>query len=86
MIKIWAKVYKGEKIIRQAVIEKDGDMDYSLFFEYLKELCELTDVPCPILIKHHIFSYAKYNFVAFTKNDFMESVPFTKFVLENINR
>ncbi len=84
MIRIWAKVVKNNKIKKQYVLEKSENMDYSMFFEYLREICENLDIATPVLIKTHLFNYAKYNVVRFTADDFMESIDFDKLVLENI--
>ena len=84
MIRIWAKVLKNNKIVKQHVFERFETMDYSQFFDYLREICENLDVATPVLIKTHLFNYAKYNVVRFTAGDFMESIDFDKLVLENI--
>lgn len=84
MIRIWAKVLKNNKIVKQYVFERFETMDYSQFFDYLREICENLDVATPVLIKTHLFNYAKYNVVRFTAGDFMESIDFDKLVLENI--
>ncbi|MBQ7236199.1 MAG: hypothetical protein IKB30_04115 [Clostridia bacterium] len=84
MIRIWAKVVKNNKIKKQYVLEKSENMDYSMFFEYLREICENLDIATPVLIKTHLFNYAKYNVVRFSADDFMESIDFDKLVLENI--
>ncbi len=83
MIRIWAKVIKDEKIIKQYVLENTLSMDYSVFFDYVREICEKLEVPTPVLIKTHIFNYAKYNFVRFKKEDFVENINFDKLILEN---
>jgi hypothetical protein len=83
MIRIWAKVMVKDKIIKQTVYERSGNTDYSLFFDYVRDVCEILDVPTPVIIKTHIFNYAKYNYVRFTKADFVENIDFEKLVLEN---
>lgn len=83
MVRIWAKVMLKDKILKQFVYEREGAMDYSLFFDYLKDICETLDIPTPVLIKTHLFNYAKYNVVRFKKDDFVESIDFDKLVLEN---
>ncbi|MBQ8426411.1 MAG: hypothetical protein IJX16_01470 [Clostridia bacterium] len=83
MIRIWAKVMKKDKILRQYMFEKVDTMDYSEFFSYLREICENLDIATPVLIKTHLFNYAKYNTVRFTKDDFVEQISFDKLVLEN---
>jgi hypothetical protein len=83
MVRIWAKVMQKDKILNQFVYENDGPMDYSLFFDYLKAICEALDIPTPVLIKTHLFNYAKYNVLRFKADDFVESINFDKLVLEN---
>ena len=83
MIRIWAKVMKKDKIAKQYMLERAESIDYSEFFSYLQEICENLDIPTPVLIKTHLFNYAKYNVVRFTESDFVESIDFDKLVLEN---
>ena len=83
MIRIWAKVMKKDKILKQFMFEKADNIDYSEFFDYLRNICENLDIATPVLIKTHLFNYAKYNTVRFTKDDFVESINFDKLVLEN---
>ena len=83
MVRIWAKVLKNNKIVKSFVYERLETIDYSLFFDYTRDICEALDIPTPVLIKTHLFNYAKYNNVRFTKADFVESVDFDKLVFEN---
>ena len=75
---------KDEKIINQTVLEKTENMDYSKFFDYVREMCESLDCPTPVIIKTHIFNYAKYNSVKFTNDDFLENISFDKLIIENL--
>jgi len=84
MIKIWAKVVKKGKIVKQYTFERAENIDYSCFFDYLREICENLDIATPVLIKQHLFNFAKYNVLRFSADDFMESISFDKLVLENI--
>lgn len=86
MIKIWAKIIKDNKIVKDYVFTADKKMDYSEFLEYLIDIAYNLDIPTPVLIKTHIFNYAKYNTVRFLPQDFVDTVDFDKLVLENINR
>ncbi len=83
MVRIWAKTIKDGRITAQTVYEREGQTDYSLFFDYVREICEKLDVPTPVIIKTHLFNYAKYNTVKFTEADFVEKINFDKLVLEN---
>ena len=83
MVRIWAKLIKNDKIIKQTVYEREGVTDYSVFFEYVRDICEALDCPTPVVIKTHLFNYAKYNTVKFKSDDFVEKTDFDKLVLEH---
>lgn len=83
MVRIWAKTIKDGRITAQTVYEREGQTDYSLFFDYVREICEKLDIPTPVIIKTHLFNYAKYNTVRFSESDFVEKINFDKLVLEN---
>ncbi|MBO4252270.1 MAG: hypothetical protein J5911_06400 [Clostridia bacterium] len=83
MIRIWAKTIKNGRIVKQYLFEREGETDYSEFFDYLKSICEALDIPTPVLIKTHLFNYAKYNNVKFKQDDFVENIHFDKLILEN---
>ncbi len=84
MFRIWAKVIREEKIVKQLTYESDDKFVYSQFFKYLSDICEELDVATPVLMKTHIFNYAKFGTVRFLPRDFAESVDFDKLVLDNI--
>ena len=83
-MKIWAKVMIDGKIKQQIVYERPEELVYSKFFEYVSEICTKLDVPTPVLVKAHVFNFAKFNHVKFTANDFVESIPFDHIFLENL--
>ena len=84
MFRIWGKVLKDGHIVRQVTYEREEKFSYSRFFSYLTDICDALDVPTPVLLKPHIFNYAKFNHVIFRPSDFMEDVPFDRLALENI--
>lgn len=84
MFKIWAKVIQGEKIIKQLTYTNEDTFSYSQFFKYTAEICEGLDIPTPIILKTHIFNYAKFSQTRFLPRDFTESIDFDKLVLEII--
>ena len=63
---------------------REKEMDYSLFYDYISEICHALDAPTPIVIKTHIFNFAKFNFVKFVKSDFVEKIDFDYMVAELI--
>ena len=84
MFKIWAKVLKEDHIVSQIVYRGEEKFSYSQFFRYLTDICTELDIPTPVLLKTHLFNYAKFNHVNFLPRDFMEETDFDKLVLENI--
>ncbi len=84
MFRIWAKVIVGEKIQKQITYMREDKFSYSQFFTYLADICEALDIATPILLKTHIFNYAKYRTVKFLPRDFAENPEFDKLVLDNI--
>ena len=79
MFRIWAKIMKEGKIQRQFVYENDEEkLTYSHFLQYLFDICT------PVLLKTHIFNFAKFNHVRFLPRDFVEPVDFDYLLLENI--
>lgn len=84
MIRIWGKVVKKERIVRDWVFESEETFSYAEFFSYLTEICGALDVPTPVLLKNHLFQFAKFRHVVFRPSDFMESVAFDRLILENI--
>lgn len=84
MFRIWAKVIKGEKIIKQVTYSRDEKFTYSLFWQYISDICEELDISTPIVLKTHIFNYAKFRTVRFLPRDFAETPDFDKLVIDNI--
>ena len=84
MFRIWAKVLKDGHIVKQTTYEREEKFTHADFFGYLAEICDALDVPTPVLLKPHIFNYAKFRHVVFRPADFMETVNFDRLVLENI--
>ena len=85
MVKIWAKVMKNNKIINQTVFETEGRMDWSRMHEYLTEISYVLDIPTPLVLKTHLFNFAKFNHVKFLKSDFVEKIDFDYLLVENIS-
>ena len=83
-MRIWAKLMVDGKIQKQYVYELTEKLTYSHFFDYLTEICHELDIPTPVILKTHIFNFAKFNRVKFTPKDFVESFPYDRLEFENI--
>ena len=85
MFRIWAKIIREGKIAKQFVYENDEEkLTYSHFFNYLADICRELDAPTPVLLKPHIFNFAKFNHVRFYPRDFVEGVDFDYLLLEHL--
>lgn len=82
MVRIWGKVYKGEKLLKHASIEVNERE--CTFFDMLRKLAEKLDIATPVLLEKHVKDFNKFNMCMFKADDFVEKVNFTKFILENI--
>lgn len=84
MFRIWAKIITDGHIVKQITYASAEKFSYAEFFRYLSDICYQLDIPTPVLLKPHLFSYAKFNHVKFLPRDFLEAVPFQSLVLENL--
>ena len=83
MIKFWGKCIKNHKIVKQKTYAVNAEkMDWSLFYGYVSELARAMEEPTPIVLKAHIFDFAKFNYIKFLPSDFVETVNFDQFVVE----
>ena len=83
-MRIWAKLMTDGHIKKDFVYEKEEKPTYSHFFEYLTDICARLDIPTPVLLKTHIFNFAKFNHVKFLKRDFVDTLEYDYLFIENI--
>lgn len=84
MFKIWVKLFKENKIIKNFIYEKDKTFRQTDFDEYLREICGGIDIPTPVILKSHRQHFVKFNRTKFSAGDFIESIDFDELVLENV--
>ena len=83
-MRIWAKLMTDGHIKKDFVYENDEKLTYSHFFDYLTDICAALDIPTPVLMKTHIFNFAKFNHVKFLKRDFVDSLDCDYLFIENL--
>ena len=86
MVKLWIKLIKEDKIIKDVVVEKHEPFEWADFSGYLTEGLYKLDEPTPVVIKNHILDFAKFHVVRFRPSDFVESVDFDYMWVENLDR
>ncbi len=82
MVRIWAKVVKEEKILKDMIFEDFIQFNPDLFYDYISRICEALDIATPVILSKHIFHYINFNNATFLPNDFPEEIDFDKFIIE----
>lgn len=82
MFKIYAKLVTDNKVKADYVYELKSEFAIRDFFEYLQEICSNLDIPTPILLTKHIKNFIVFDNTIFTEQDFVESFPYDKLVIE----
>jgi len=85
MTKIWAKTMLEHKITRSFVLSDSDKFSTAYFFDYISSICHELDIPTPVILKIHANHFEQFNIVRFKPSDFVESIDFDMFVLENAN-
>ena len=80
MIKIWGKLLVDDKVIKGKTVEVDETS--TTFFDMLKQLSGLLNIPTPVLLDKHVYDFNLFKICTFKPDDFVESVNFDRFVLE----
>lgn len=83
-MKIWAKVMKGDKILRDVIYENDLALTPSNFQRTLQEISYKLDVATPVTLPTHYKHFERFNRVKYLPRDFIEEVDYTSFVLERV--
>lgn len=86
MIKIWGKLIKNNKIIKQEVVTSDEAGSYQ---ENLKrcitEICYKMDIQKPYWLNSNLEEYNRRSKTSFTRHNFIEDIDFDKFIIEDID-
>ena len=83
MIRIWAYTTVETKITRSFIYESIDNFSPEKFRFHIEKICHELDIPTPVILKTHIDNFDEFNIVNFSIRDFIESIDFEKFVLEN---
>lgn len=83
MIRIWARTVVEEKITRSYIYESINNFDEGKFKLHIANICHEMDIPTPLIIKNHIANFVDFNNAVFLPRDFVESIDFDKFIIEN---
>ncbi|MCI8732952.1 MAG: hypothetical protein HFE29_01295 [Clostridia bacterium] len=83
-MKVWAKVMKGDKILRDVVYENDVPLTQSGFQSLMQELSYKLDIATPVILVNHLKHLERFNRVKFLARDFIEDVDFDLLIVERV--
>jgi hypothetical protein len=83
-VKIWAKITKNHKIIKEAVREFSSarPSDAQGWHPILTELCKPLDLACPVILEKHVSELQRFQRTVFSQADFIETISFERFEIE----
>jgi len=85
MLKIWGKVIKNTKIIKDDVVTSDIEGSYQdNLKECIRELCYRFDIQTPYWLPSNVEEYNNRRKVGFNQHNFMEEIDFDKFMIEEL--
>ena len=83
-MRIWAKVLKEHKIMRETVREFSSarPSDLEGWSALVHELCQDLDLCRPVILRKHVNDLKLFSRVVFKPTDFIEPVDFDEFEIE----
>lgn len=78
MFRLWAKVFKENRMIKDMVVCNDNpDLRRTQkIFDAIEEICHAYDLPKPIWLNATIAEFKRHDKARFTKDNFMEQIDF----------
>lgn len=83
MIRVWAHTITDGKITKSFIYESIDNFNAEKFYSHIEKMCHELDIPTPVILKSHINNYVDFNNTTFLPRDFVESIDFDKFIIEN---
>lgn len=86
MIKIWGKLIKNNKIIKNEVAISDVEGTYQDNLKLcIKELCYKFEISKPYWLPPNVKEYNRRRKTTFNENHFIDEIDFDKFIIEEIS-
>lgn len=77
MFRLWAKIWKDNRMIKDTVVCNDTDDTRThKVFQALEEVCYTFDLGKPIWLDSTIAEFQKRNRTRFTSDNFIEAIDF----------
>lgn len=82
-MKIWAKLLVEQNIKKEIIFQSDEDISYFNYQMWVREICLQLDIPSPVIIPFHYKNFVKFHNTRFKQSDFIESLDYDQFILED---
>ena len=77
MFRLWAKIFKDNRMLRDTVICDDSnDTRTHKIFNAMDEICRQFDLGKPIWLDATIAEFKRHDKVRFTQDNFIEAIDF----------
>ncbi len=77
MFRIWAKMIKDNRLLRDLTISDDRDVNRTAkVFAALDEVCAKWDLPKPIWLQSNVKDFRYHSKTRFTADSFIEGIDF----------
>lgn len=83
MLRLWAKTIKDQKITQSYIYESIDNFSADTFYLHVASICHKMDIATPVVLKTHVQNLVTFNNVTFLPRDFVESINFDKFTIED---
>lgn len=77
MLKVWSKIIKNGKLLKDTTVEIDNDDTRThKIFDALEKSCEELDLSNPIWLESNIAEFKQMDKTRFTSDSFVEMIDF----------
>ncbi len=85
MVKIWGKIIKNNRIIKDEVAICYEDVSYQQALKLcINEICDKLDIPKPYWLPVNLKRYNQFNKTFFNEDNFIEEIDFDRFAIEEL--
>lgn len=85
MLRIWGKLIKNNRIVKDAVVSSELEGSYQDNLKVcITELCQKFDLAKPYWLPANLEEYNKRGKTTFNTFNFMEEIDFDKFIIEEL--
>jgi hypothetical protein len=86
MLRIWGKIIKNNRIVKDAVVSSELEGSYQDNLKLcINELCQKFDLAKPYWLPANLEEYNKRAKTTFNAFNFMEDIDFDKFIIEELS-